>query len=126
MPQGPIPVQPVLPVTTTGPLAGATQVTVGPSLLKSATNLVASLATVATTSLTTSQIGAFYDAQISTATLSALSTTQVASLTTTQITALMLPNAIEQNFGGGNGIPLKKGLVWVPGTSQVVNVLKED
>lgn len=112
-------------LSLSGPISVATQITAGPGELKSFTNLVASLSTVATSSLTTSQIGAFYDRQLNTMALSALTTAQVASLTTAQVVALALPNTIDQGFGGGNGLPITNGIVFVPGTAQVIDALKK-
>lgn len=122
-------------LTTTGPLAVATQVSVGAGVVRSVENLTLSnLTTAAVAALTTSQIGALYDVAVPgvTAALTALTTTQIAALSTSQIAALVVPTAAEVSLGGGNGIPVKNGLVFVPGTAsggplgtpiQTVNIL---
>jgi hypothetical protein len=55
-----------------------------------------------------------------------LTTTQVAALTTSQIAALAPVTMADISLGGGNGIPISNGLVFVPATGgQTVNILKK-
>lgn len=130
MPQQPFATVP-LPnpsLSTTGPVSAATQITIGPGLLKSLENLnLQSLTTTGVAGLTTTQIGTFYDFVVPgvTTAMTALTTTQVAGLTTTHLTALAIPTVPEISYGGGNGQPITNGLVFVPGTGQIGNVLKK-
>lgn len=130
MPQGPFKAisLPNPGLTPTGPVGAATQITVGPGTLKSVDNLVASFfTTTAIAALTTSQVGSFYDAVVPgiTSNMTALTTSQVAALTTSQLTALAPPTVAEIAYGGDNGHPINNGLVFVPGTGQIGNILKK-
>lgn len=130
MPQGPIAVANIgdPSLSATGPISTPTQITVRPGELRSVENLVPSfLTTTAIAGLTSSQIGLFYDVVVSgvTSAMTALTTSQVASLSTSQLLAIATPTVGEVAYGGGNGIPVKNGLVFVPGAGQIGNALKK-
>jgi len=112
-------------LTTSGVLNGPTQVTSAPGILAAATNTLASQLVAA---LTTSQVGALYDAVLTTSTLAALTTTQIATLSTSQIVALAPSTVANLSYGGndGSGIPIKNGLIFNPAPAgQAINILKK-